>query len=102
MTNLMNDAATEVKELILKALGECVAEGSLSAEPIPLFNVEIPADPKNGDLSTNVAMVCAKVFRMAPRKIADLICGKVYLNGSYFSKCEAAGAGFINFFFAPK
>ncbi|MGN1114883.1 MAG: arginine--tRNA ligase [Oscillospiraceae bacterium] len=102
MTNLMNDAAAEVKELILKALGECVAEGSLSAEPIPLFNVEIPADPKNGDLSTNVAMVCAKVFRMAPRKIADLICGKVYLNGSYFSKCEAAGAGFINFFFAPK
>ncbi|MGN1134331.1 MAG: arginine--tRNA ligase [Oscillospiraceae bacterium] len=102
MTNLINDAAAEIKDIILKALGECVAEGSLAAEPIPSFNVEIPADPKNGDLSTNVAMVCARVFRMAPRKIADLLCSKVYLNGSYFSKCEAAGAGFINFFFAPK
>lgn len=102
MANLINNAKDEVKEIILKALGELVAEGELANEPIPAFNVEIPADAKNGDLSTNVAMVCARTFRMAPRAIAEKILSKVYLDGSFFAKCEVAGAGFINFFFSEK
>lgn len=102
MTNLIKDASQQVRELVLKALGECITEGIFPAEPIPSFNVEIPADPKNGDMSTNAAMVCARAFRTAPRKIADAICEKLYLNGSYFEKCEVAGAGFINFFFSSQ
>lgn len=102
MINLIKTASEEVREIILKALGELVADGQFSDEAIPAFNVEIPADAKNGDMSTNVAMVCAKAFRMAPRMIADKILTKVYLEGSYFSKCEVAGAGFINFFFSDK
>lgn len=102
MANLINKAKEDVKEIILNALGELVAEGELANEPIPAFNVEIPADAKNGDMSTNVAMVCARVFRMAPKAIADKILTKVYLEGSYFSKCETAGAGFINFFFSDR
>lgn len=102
MANLINNAKDEVKEIILKALGELVSEGELANEPIPAFNVEIPADAKNGDLSTNVAMVCARTFRMAPRAIAEKILSKVYLDGSFFAKCEVAGAGFINFFFSEK
>ncbi len=98
MSNLMNNASLEVKEIILKSLGELVSTGELPAEPLPAFNVEIPADKSHGDLSTNVAMVCAKAFRMAPRKIAELICSKVQLDGTYFEKAEVAGAGFINFF----
>ncbi len=100
MANLIKKAHEQVRELVLKALGECVAEGVFPAEPIPSFNVEIPADSKNGDMSTNAAMVCAKAFRTAPRKIADAICEKIYLSDSYFDKCEVAGAGFINFFFS--
>lgn len=102
MANLIKTAADEVKEIILNALGELVADGELAAEPIPAFNVEIPADAKNGDMSTNVAMVCARTFRMAPRMIAEKILSKVYLEGSFFEKCEVAGAGFINFFFSDK
>lgn len=102
MTNLINDASSQIRELVMNALGECIAEGVLPAEPIPAFNVEIPADPKNGDMSTNAAMTCARAFRTAPRKIAEVICEKIYLNGSYFDKSEVAGAGFINFFFSPK
>ena len=82
----------------MKALGECVSDGVFPAEPIPPFNVEIPADPKNGDLSSNAAMICARAFRTAPRKIADEICARLYLEGTYFDSCEVAGAGFINFF----
>ena len=102
MANLIKTAADEVKEIILKALGELVADGELAAEPIPAFNVEIPADAKNGDMSTNVAMVCARTFRMAPRAIAEKILSRVYLEDTFFEKCEVAGAGFINFFFSPK
>ena len=102
MTNLIKDASLQVKELVMKALGECIAEEIFPAEPIPAFNVEIPADPKNGDMSTNAAMVCARAFHTAPRKIAEAICDKIFLDGSYFEKCEVAGAGFINFFFSQQ
>lgn len=102
MTNLIKDASLQVKELVMKALGECIAEEIFPAEPIPAFNVEIPADPKNGDMSTNAAMVCARAFHTAPRKIAEAICEKIFLDGSYFEKCEVAGAGFINFFFSQQ
>lgn len=102
MSNLINSASLEVREIIMKSLGELVSTGELTAEPIPAFNVEIPADKSHGDLSTNVAMVCARTFRMAPRKISDLIISKIILDGTYFEKVEVAGAGFINFFLSQK
>lgn len=102
MSNLIKEAHQQVRELVMKALGECVSEGVFPPEPIPSFNVEIPADPQNGDISTNAAMVCARAFRTAPRKIAEEIGKRLFLSGSYFEKCEVAGAGFINFFFAPQ
>ncbi len=102
MSNLINSASLEVREIIMKSLGELVSTGELSAEPIPAFNVEIPADKSHGDLSTNVAMICARTFKMAPRKIADLIISKIILDGTYFEKVEVAGAGFINFFLSQK
>lgn len=102
MSNLIKEAHEQVRELIMKALGECVSDGVFPAEPIPPFNVEIPADPKNGDLSSNAAMICARAFRTAPRKIADEICARLYLEGTYFDSCEVAGAGFINFFFSAQ
>ncbi len=86
MSNLINSASLEVREIIMKSLGELVSTGELSAEPIPAFNVEIPADKSHGDLSTNVAMICARAFKMAPRKIADLIISKIILDGTYFEK----------------
>ena len=100
MANLIRSAQEQIKELVLSALGQCVAEEVFPAEPVPGFIVEIPADPKNGDLSTNAAMVCARAFRTAPRKIAEEIIKRIPLEGTYFRHCEAAGAGFINFFFA--
>ena len=102
MSDLIKEAQQELRLIIMNALGECIADGVFPPELIPSFNLEIPADPKNGDLSTNAAMVCARAFRMAPRKIAEEIVKKVFLTGSYFEKCEVAGAGFINFFFSKE
>ena len=102
MTNLISDAFIQAQELVMKAMGELVADGTFPAEPVPAFNTEIPADSKNGDVSTNAAMVCARPFRNNPRKIAEAIVSKIDLNGSYFARCEVAGPGFINFFYSSE
>ncbi|MBO5448871.1 MAG: arginine--tRNA ligase [Ruminococcus sp.] len=102
MANLVNDAFAQVKELVMSALGELTAEGVFPAEAIPSFNTEIPADPKNGDISTNAAMVCARPFKSNPRKIAESIVSRIMLSGTFFDRCEVAGPGFINFFYSKE
>ena len=98
MKNPIAEAQEQVKEVLLGAIGRCVASGTLPAEPIPAFSVETPADPKNGDFATNAAMVSARAFRMAPRKIAEAIKDELVLDSTYFERVEIAGPGFINFF----
>lgn len=97
MSKLVKKATNELHTLIVDALGKAVAEGEIPAEPIPSFNIEIPANRDNGDYSSNIAFVCAKVFRCAPRKIADIVAKNIDLAGSYFDSCTVAGAGFVNF-----
>ncbi|MBE6827346.1 MAG: arginine--tRNA ligase [Ruminococcaceae bacterium] len=101
MSLLVKKTENELKQLILEALGKAIADGELSAEAIPDFNVEIPQDRANGDYSSNAAFMCARSFKCAPRKIADLIEKYIDLGDSYFSECSVAGAGFINFRLAP-
>lgn len=98
MQNPVLDVKKQLNDIILSALARAIENKALAAEPIPTFSIEIPSDTKNGDLATNVAMVSARTFRLAPRKIAEAIVNEVILDGSYFDKVEIAGPGFINFF----
>lgn len=98
MANLTKLASKQIREIILDSLGKLVSMGKAPAEPLPNFIVEIPADKSHGDFATNVAMVSAKTFKIAPRKIAELICEEAILDGTYFERIEIAGPGFINFF----
>ncbi len=97
MSKLVKQATDELHTLIVDALGKAVGEGEIPAEPIPAFNIEVPANRDNGDYSSNIAFVCAKVFRCAPKKIADLVAKYIELDGTYFESCTVAGAGFVNF-----
>ena len=99
--NMIYEAKKQIKDMVLRTIGELVAKGELNDEPIPAFNIEIPADGKNGDMSTNVALVCAKTFKKSPRDIALMIAQNIYLGSGYFERCETAGPGFLNFFFSP-
>ena len=56
----------------------------------------------HGDFAANTAMVCARAFKLQPRKIAELICDKIDLTGSLFDRAEIAGPGFMNFFLGDK
>ncbi len=99
MFDPQNEVMASAKELILKAAGEAVAEGALPEQPLNSFTVEIPADPGHGDLATNFAMVNAKALHMSPRAIASAVADRLYLDGSFFSRAEIAGPGFINLFY---
>ncbi len=98
MTNMMETAQAELREMLLNALGRLTAEGKIPAEPLPAFKIEVPADKSRGDFATNIAMASAKALHMAPRAIAELLTGELHFGGTYFARAEIAGPGFLNFF----
>lgn len=98
MINPIKSASEELREILMSALGRLVSEGKIEAVPLPSFNVEIPQDKSHGDFASNIALACAKPLKSAPRKIAELICEAVILEGTSFERVEIAGPGFINFF----
>jgi len=91
-------ARIEAKELVLGGINSAIAKGLLPDAGAPEFGIEIPADSAHGDLSSNAALAGAKLYRMAPRKIAETILAEIDLEGTLFKSVEVAGAGFINFF----
>ena len=91
-------ALDAARNLLVQAAGAAVADGSLPEAALPEFIVEIPADVKNGDVASNIAMAGARTFRKAPRQIAEAITAKLNLEGSLFARAEIAGPGFINLF----
>lgn len=96
--NPILETQSELKDIIMAALGRAVSNDSLPNEPVPAFQIEIPRETKNGDLAVNIAMISAKAFKLPPRKIAEIIVENVVLDGSSFDKIEIAGPGFINAF----
>lgn len=98
MSLLAKAAQHEIRQAVLDAAGRAVAAGTLSAEPLSGFNIEVPAMRLNGDFSANVAMVWAKDLKLPPRKIAELILENLNLSATFFERCEVAGPGFMNFY----
>ncbi|WP_283128412.1 arginine--tRNA ligase [Allofournierella massiliensis] len=95
-------ALDEARALLTQAAQAAMAAGELPQTDLPDFIVEIPGDVKNGDVASNLAMAGARVFKKAPRQIADAILAHLpSLENSIFSKVEVAGPGFINLFLAP-
>lgn len=98
MSKVVSQARSQIRNMIIEAVGRAVADGKLPAEPMNDFIVEVPGDRANGDYSANAAMVNARAFRQAPRKIAETIVGYMDKTDSYFDRIEVAGPGFINFY----
>lgn len=102
MSKTSAQAVSQLRDAINKAFTKAMTEGLLPEAEIPEFIIEAPANRANGDLASNAAMLGARVFRMAPMKIAQALVDKIGLEGTLFVRCEAAGAGFLNFFFKPE
>ena len=102
MTNPIKAAASTVEALVVQALADAAAAGELPCTDVPpQVTVERTKYAAHGDMTTNVAMVSAKAFRMPPRKIAEAIVKYAKTQETQVARMEIAGPGFLNFFLAP-
>ncbi|MFM7655407.1 MAG: arginine--tRNA ligase [Paracoccaceae bacterium] len=86
----------EIRALVVDALGQMAAEGSLPAGlDLTAVAVEPPRDPAHGDMATNAAMVLAKLAGLQPRAIAEALTSKLSADPR-ISLAEVAGPGFLN------
>ncbi len=67
------------------------------------ITLEVPRNAEHGDLSTNAAMTLAKALKKNPRELATSLVEilKSRTNSAVITDISIAGAGFINFTFAP-
>lgn len=59
-------ALAQARALLTDAVKAAVADGALPEAALPDFIVEIPADVKNGDIASNVAMAGARRVPQGP------------------------------------
>jgi arginyl-tRNA synthetase len=82
----------ELKQMVTRALGDIGIVDSLHV-------IERPADQKQGDYSTNAAMVHAKDSGKNPRELATMLSERLSsINDARIARVEVAGPGFVNFF----
>ncbi|WP_294777725.1 arginine--tRNA ligase [uncultured Eubacterium sp.] len=102
MSKMVKEVENKLYEAIENAVNSAIENGDLPQADMPKFIIEKPADKKNGDFSSNIAMAGARAFHQAPRMIAEAIVKNFSLDGGYIDRCEIAGPGFINFYLSDK
>jgi arginyl-tRNA synthetase len=89
------DPKALLTELIRTALKSVAPEHADTA-----ILLERPRQTEHGDFATNIAMQLARMLKRNPRELAGLLCAELPPS-KWVKKVEVAGAGFINFTFAP-
>ena len=85
-----------IREELKNLIGRAISAANLGSHEI---QIERPEDKAHGDYSTSVALKLAKMFKMAPMKIAENLQPRIFrLKPDLFDKIEIAEPGFINFF----
>ena len=102
MSKMVKEVENKLNEAIALAVEKATQSGDLPEAEMPKFIIEKPADKKNGDFSSNIAMAGARAYHQAPRMIAEAIVKNFSFDGGYIDRCEIAGPGFINFYLSDK
>ena len=92
---------TALKEMILAAARTAHEKGIFASADFCDVVLEEPKADSHGDLSTNMAMQMAKIQRMSPRAIAEVLIEHLDDKRKIIARTEIAGPGFINFFIRP-
>lgn len=87
----------QVKETLIEEIKASILKAEL-VESVPEIKIESPKDPKNGDYSSNIAMVLTKLARKNPREIAEQIVENLDTAKANVKQVDIAGPGFINFY----
>lgn len=98
MYSIYEKIREQVETTINNSVAKAISNGELPENDLPQIMLEKPREEAFGDLSTNLAMQMAKPSRMAPRQIAQIILKHINTEGTFISKVDVAGPGFINFY----
>lgn len=102
MSKIVKETENKLYDAIVNAVNTATDKGDLPEAQMPKFIIEKPADKKNGDFSSNIAMAGARAYHQAPRAIAEAIVKNFSFDDGYIDRCEIAGPGFINFYLSDK
>ncbi|MBQ0084367.1 MAG: arginine--tRNA ligase [Clostridiales bacterium] len=102
MPKVVENGKKQIEKVILSAADKAIKNGLLPEAQLGKFTVEVPANREHGDYAVNAALVWAKAFHNAPRKIAEILTENAELADTYIDKFEIAGPGFINFYLSDK
>lgn len=102
MSKIVKETESKLYDAIVNAVNTATDKGDLTEAQMPKFIIEKPADKKNGDFSSNIAMAGARAYHQAPRAIAEAIVKNFSFDDGYIDRCEIAGPGFINFYLSDK
>ena len=102
MSVVVKNAKEQIKNIIFTAANKAIADGALENAELRDFTIEVPKDRANGDYAINAAMVWSRLFKKAPRQIAEILMANASFEGTYIEKYEIAGPGFINFYLSQK
>mgnify|MGYP000365612353 CR=1 FL=1 len=92
---------SKLKHIVREAARQAHVQGQLPSDAFPEVEIEEPKNEAHGDFSTNLAMIMARVQKMPPRKIAEILQARLQDAADWILKTDIAGPGFINFFIAP-
>ncbi len=102
MSIVVANAKEQIKNIIFGAANKAINDGVLENAELREFTIEVPKDRANGDYAVNAAMVWSRLFKKAPRQIAEILMANAEFDGTYIEKYEIAGPGFINFYLSQK
>ncbi len=91
----------KIRKLISAAALKAHELGALPSGDMPAVEVDVPKFENQGDFSTNIAMLSAKLQKMAPRQIAQAVVDHIEDTRGLLDRVEIAGPGFINLFIQP-
>ncbi|MCK4903217.1 MAG: arginine--tRNA ligase [Candidatus Marinimicrobia bacterium] len=87
-----------LKNIVKRYLIDALEKLNLAVES---FDLSDSKNPKFGDLSTNVALILAKIVRKNPMEIAKEIKQVIPIDNSILSEINVKPPGFINFKISP-
>lgn len=88
--------------LLQRAIERATKGGRLKSKSLPPLFLEVPKDPKFGDLASTVALNLARAERQAPRAIAETIRAHFEDSEGLVAEISIEGPGFLNFRFTPR
>jgi arginyl-tRNA synthetase len=86
----------DIAKLVHKAIKKAQRSKSLPKFDVPEIPVERPKQEEHGDFATPICLQLARLARMAPMRIAEIVVGRLP-QADYLGEITVAKPGYINF-----